>query len=60
MAQEPMICPGCGNTMNHHADKIDYGVPASASEDELTFGGTVQQIHTCPGCGHTEARAENI
>jgi predicted nucleic-acid-binding Zn-ribbon protein len=49
-----MICPKCGAEMNHHADKIDY-----ASEDEsvdTVFGGVLNEIHTCPKCGHIETR----
>ena len=49
-----MICPKCGAEMNHHADKIDY-----ASEGEpvdTAFGGVLNQIHTCPKCGHIETR----
>jgi len=59
MAHESLICPKCKNTMNHHADKVDYGTP-SAGKDESIFGGTVEQIHTCPECGYTEARAETV
>jgi len=44
-----MICPVCGTTMNHHADKLDYSVSATA---ESGLGGIVQQVHTCPGCGN--------
>jgi hypothetical protein len=48
-----MICPVCGTTMNHHADKLDYSVIGAA---ESGLGGIVQQIHTCPGCGNVETQ----
>lgn len=51
--QEPMICPHCGAVMNHHADKIDYGVEEPG---DAVFGGAVQEIHTCPNCGRIELR----
>ncbi|HZN06088.1 MAG TPA: hypothetical protein VFB65_04865 [Pyrinomonadaceae bacterium] len=52
--EAPMICPVCGSHMNHHADKVDYSV-----EDENydpAFGGALQEVHTCPGCGKVELR----
>jgi len=53
----PMICPDCGVTMNHHADKIDYNAalqdPAAADAD---FGGVIEEAHTCPECGQTRTR----
>lgn len=54
---EKMICPDCGVEMNHHADKIDY----SAALDESvaidpSFGGIVEEAHTCPSCGRTHLR----
>jgi DNA-directed RNA polymerase subunit RPC12/RpoP len=42
-----MICIDCGAEMNHHAMKIDYSV-----ED-----GELQEIHTCPECGHSDLRS---
>jgi predicted RNA-binding Zn-ribbon protein involved in translation (DUF1610 family) len=54
--QKPkMICPECGAEMNHHAMKIDYSIDDSAEED-LVFGGALQEAHTCPHCGHIELR----
>lgn len=44
-------CPKCGAEMNHHADKIDY----EAGDDSI-FGGVVNEVHTCPNCGHVELR----
>jgi ribosomal protein S27AE len=55
--REKMICPECGDPMNYHADKIDYTAAlddAAAVDPEL--GGVLEEIHTCPGCGLTEAR----
>ena len=46
MSANKLICPDCGAEMNHHAMKIDYSV-----ED-----GVVQEVHTCPHCGHCELR----
>ena len=42
-----MICSVCGAQMNHHAMKIDYSV-----EEE----GILEEVHTCPKCGHCELR----
>ena len=43
-----MICPACGTTMNHHADKMEYADGAG----EPAGGGVVMEVHTCPGCGN--------
>ena len=57
-ASNKMICPKCGAEMNHHAEKVDYG---AALEDtaaaDADFGGILQEVHTCPGCGDTALRA---
>jgi hypothetical protein len=46
--------------MNHHAEKIDYSadttVDASAFDPDL--GGVLEEVHTCPACGKTHARAK--
>jgi predicted RNA-binding Zn-ribbon protein involved in translation (DUF1610 family) len=52
--QSPMFCPDCGGMMNHHAMKVDYGVADAA--DDATYGGALQEVHTCPDCGHIELR----
>ena len=44
-------CRECSAEMNHHADKVDY----DAGDDSI-FGGVVQEVHTCPHCGHIELR----
>jgi len=52
-----MICPQCGIEMNYHAEKIDY-TEAMNNPDAIDpdFGGVLEEIHTCPGCGDTGAR----
>ncbi len=55
--KQPIICPDCGLVMNHHADKIDYSAALSdPGATDPDFGGVVEEAHTCPGCGRTEAR----
>ena len=49
-----MKCSDCGIDMNHHADKIDYAVEPEIGE--LDFGGALQEVHCCPGCGKTAMR----
>jgi ribosomal protein S27AE len=55
MSKPKMICPNCGDEMNHHAMKIDYREYDPAVVDE-TFGGVVKEAHTCPRCGQIELR----
>ena len=55
MNKPKMICPNCGAEMNHHAMKIDYGVDDPALIDPA-FDGVVEEVHTCPNCGHTSLR----
>jgi len=43
-----LICPKCGAEMNHHAMKIDY----NGDDPDPAFGGVVEEVHTCPNCGH--------
>jgi hypothetical protein len=40
--------------MNHHAMKVDYNNDADATDP--VFGGTLEEVHTCPACGWTELR----
>jgi rRNA maturation endonuclease Nob1 len=56
MHKEKMICPNCGAEMNHHAMKIDYSVDDATLIDPA-FGGVVQEVHTCPACGHVALRS---
>jgi ribosomal protein S27AE len=56
--KEKMLCADCGVEMNHHANKIEY---ATFSDEmmtarEETFGGTLQEAHSCPECGQTALR----
>ncbi|HEX8141589.1 MAG TPA: hypothetical protein VF553_03275 [Pyrinomonadaceae bacterium] len=57
MAESKMICPGCGAEMNRHAEKIDF---AAALDEGIgvdeDLGGILEEIHTCPQCGETQAR----
>jgi predicted RNA-binding Zn-ribbon protein involved in translation (DUF1610 family) len=53
--ESPMICPVCGAQMNHHADKIDYSIEEATYDP--AFGGALEEVHTCPHCGHVELRA---
>jgi hypothetical protein len=52
-----LICPKCGDEMNHHADKI---VEPINREDikkvDPVLGGVLQESHCCPGCGAIEWR----
>ena len=52
-----MMCPQCGIEMNCHAEKIDY-MEALINPDAIDAdrGGSLEEIHTCPGCGDTGAR----
>jgi ribosomal protein S27AE len=50
-----MICPECGAEMNHHADKLVYGLKHGEKLDP-SLGGVVEETHCCPGCGAVESR----
>jgi ribosomal protein S27AE len=52
-----MKCPKCGTPMNHHADKLvtvsdDQGL----GRTDPSFGGVIQETHTCPACANVEFR----
>jgi ribosomal protein L37AE/L43A len=52
-----MICPYCGSQMNHHADKlIDPVKPEDLPQLNSPFGGFIEEIHCCPGCGAAASR----
>jgi predicted RNA-binding Zn-ribbon protein involved in translation (DUF1610 family) len=53
-----MRCPTCGIEMNHHADKVDYtaALENPGAGDPL-YGGLLEEVFTCPGCGRTYTRA---
>jgi C4-type Zn-finger protein len=58
--KKKMICPNCGAEMNHHAEKIDYTAaldePQAAERIDPYFGGVVDEVHSCAGCGSTATR----
>ena len=58
MAESRRIrCPGCGEEMNRHAEKVDY--TAGLAEPQAVdpdLGGVVQELHQCPNCGNIVAR----
>lgn len=54
----PMMCPRCGIAMNYHAEKVDYTTALSDPKMiDSDLGGVLEEIHTCPDCGQTEARS---
>jgi ribosomal protein S27AE len=55
--RKPMICPKCGDLMNHHADKLVDLTDGQPGDDvDGGLGGTIQEMHACPGCGNVESR----
>jgi len=43
MAKSKMICPKCGNEMNHHADKLIYSNEGrEAANFDASLGGLVE------------------
>ncbi|MGH9367093.1 MAG: hypothetical protein ACRD3M_05395 [Thermoanaerobaculia bacterium] len=52
-----MPCPECGEPMNCHAEKVDYGAGLDAPADPH-LGGVVALFHSCrnPECGLTVER----
>lgn len=58
---EPMRCPNCGRTMNHHADKVDYSAALDdAAVVDPVLGGVLEEVHTCPGCGESALRPAEV
>lgn len=54
---DKMQCPNCGVDMNHHADKlVEATGAAEASAIDKVLGGFVEQVYSCPDCGHAESR----
>jgi ribosomal protein S27AE len=53
MPVNPMQCPKCGATMNHHAEKVVYG---AAGRVDAELGGVLEAMHACPRCGHVTSR----
>ncbi len=56
MPKKNMICPRCGAEMNNHAEKVSYETVEEGRKADAVFGGVVEEIHTCPGCGNVESR----
>ena len=57
MAAPKIICPKCGDEMNHHADKLIYPAnPAEIQQPQATLGGVIEETHACPGCGAIASR----
>jgi NMD protein affecting ribosome stability and mRNA decay len=54
-----MICPKCGDEMNHHADKlVDPVTPEDRKHVNAALGGVIEETHCCPGCGALSSRRE--
>ena len=54
--QGKIVCD-CGVEMNHHAEKLVEPVtPEEARKMGPTLGGMIEEVHTCPDCGHTASR----
>jgi ribosomal protein S27AE len=52
-----MICPKCGDEMNHHADKLVAPVSADdAKHVDPALGGLIEETHACPACGAVGSR----
>ena len=57
MANSKMICPKCGDEMNHHADKLIYSTERNKAENiDPSLGGLIEETHNCPGCGVIASR----
>jgi ribosomal protein S27AE len=57
MAKGKIICPKCGNEMNHHADKlVDPVRVEDLKHMNPALGGVIEEMHHCPGCGAVESR----
>ena len=58
-AKSKMICPKCGDEMNHHADKlVDPVTPEDRKHVNATLGGVIEETHCCPGCGAVATRRQ--
>ena len=52
-----MICPDCRLEMNYHAEKLDYAAAITDPDAvDLDFGGVLEEVHACPGCGKMGTR----
>jgi hypothetical protein len=57
MTKDKLICPQCGDEMNHHADKLVYTTKTDDSHPTYgDLGGLVEETHACSGCGAVASR----
>jgi NMD protein affecting ribosome stability and mRNA decay len=56
MTEEKTICPECGTEMNFHAEKLVYS--EYSQKAGAAMGEQMEEMHACPGCGHTESRLQ--
>jgi ribosomal protein S27AE len=57
MTNQKMICPKCGDEMNHHADKLIYSTErAATARIDPSLGGLIEETHNCPSCGAIASR----
>jgi ribosomal protein L37AE/L43A len=54
--KDKMRCLGCGQEMNHHADKIFYVRDQAPDAADPLLGGVYYEVHTCSSCGETATR----
>ena len=58
MNSNAMVCPDCGDEMNHHSNKIVYGAGAAHPGSSTSSAPEIiQESHTCPKCGANASRA---
>jgi len=51
-----MVCPKCGATMNHHAEKLVYTGETRGPGVDPVLGGVMEEMHACPRCGYVASR----
>ena len=52
-----MICPHCGEEMNHHAEKLTEPTSAEeAKQVDPVMGGVIEEVHACAQCGTNESQ----
>ena len=52
-----MTCTQCNVEMNQHAEKlVDPTSPEEAARTDPALGGIIEEVHTCPECGHSGSR----
>jgi len=50
-------CEPCDMEMNHHAVRLrEPSSREEAARVDPDLGGIEEEIHTCPGCGHSKKR----